>query len=72
MYLGHVATLHHNRPERIAPLGSQRVHFQGWFLVVFTGFRCFCVFAERFQKGFAGLIPVVLLIMKTRCIVSIF
>ena len=28
--------------------------------MVFTGFRCFFVFfAERFQKGFSGLMPVV-------------
>ena len=31
---------------------SRRVHFQGWFLVVFTGFRCFCVFRRKVSEGF--------------------
>ena len=39
-------------------------YLQGFVVVVF--------FTERFQKGFSGLIPVVLLIMKMRCIVGIF
>ena len=56
--------------SRVYPTGS----FPG---MVFCGiYRAslffFVFFTERFQKGFSGLIPVVLLIMKMRCIVCIF